>query len=53
MKTRVTWSPADALGRQRCLICRGNGFRFGKLRPAESCWECGGKGHRFVKDATR
>ncbi len=49
--TRETWLPIDALGRQRCRICRGNGFRFGKLRPAEACSYCGGKGFRFAAPA--
>ena len=51
ISTRDTWLPADALGRQRCRTCRGNGFRFGKLRPAEKCDDCRGKGFRIAKGA--
>jgi DnaJ-class molecular chaperone len=47
------WSSPDAFGRQVCLSCKGNGFRYGKLRPAETCSNCGGKGHRFAKGGER
>jgi hypothetical protein len=44
------WTAPDAFGRQRCRSCRGNGFRYGKLRPAETCDNRGGKGCRFAKE---
>lgn len=53
MTAKDQWTTPDANGRQRCRICRGNGFRFGKLRPAETCGNCGGKGCRFTKEVAR
>jgi hypothetical protein len=49
MKPKNPWAAPDAFGRQVCLSCKGNGFRYGKLRPAETCGNCGGKGCRFAK----